>query len=48
MPALILSRGLFFNYVDQILPIIDHIPNYRGLTLAKEFVHCYKGKSANR
>ena len=26
MPALILSSGSFFNYVDQILLIIDHLP----------------------
>ena len=26
MPALILSSRSFFNYVDQILPIIDHLP----------------------
>ena len=28
------NKGSFFNYVDQILPIIDHLP-----TLVKEFLY---------
>ena len=36
----------FTNYVDTILPIIDHLPKYPLLTFVVEFLYCYKGKSA--
>ena len=36
-------EGSFFNYVDQMLAIIDHRPN--RLALVKEFFYCYQGKS---
>ena len=42
-----LCRVSFFNYVDQILPIIDQWhPTYPRLTLEKKFIYCYKEKSA--
>ena len=34
----ILYQGSFFNYVDQILPIIEHLPKYAILKLVKEFL----------
>ena len=37
------AKGSFFNYVDQISPIIDNLP-YPRLPLAKEFIYSYKGK----
>ena len=40
------SKGTFFNYVDQILTIIDHLPKYPLLIFVREFLNCYKGKSA--
>ena len=33
------------KYVDQVLPIIDYLPTYPRLTLAKEFLYCYDRKS---
>ena len=30
------GRGAFFNYVDQIVPIIDHLP--KTLTFVNEFL----------
>jgi hypothetical protein len=39
--GLLLNKGPFFNYVDQILPDIDYLFS-PGLTLAKEFVHCLR------
>ena len=32
-------EGSFFNYVDQMLAIIDQLPPL--LTLVKEFLYCY-------
>ena len=49
-PLVLVSRvpwGPFFNYVDQILPIIDHL-SYPWLTLGKKFLYCYMEKSAYR
>ena len=37
--------GPFFKYVDQILPIIDHLPTQLWLTLVKKFLYCYKWKN---
>ena len=43
----LLTRWSFFNYVGQILPIIDHLPcTYPLLTLVREFLYIiYKGNS---
>ena len=39
------AKGPFFNYVDQNLPIFDHLPTPL-LTSVKEFLYIYNGKSA--
>ena len=41
------TKGAFTNYVDQILPILDPLPT-PWLKFVKEFLYCYKGKSAHR
>jgi hypothetical protein len=43
----LLFRGPFFNYVDQVLLIIiNQLPTYPWLTLARELLYCFGGKSA--
>ena len=42
-----LLRGSFFNYVDQILPIIHHLYTYCFLTFIGTFTDVYKGKLEN-
>ena len=47
----LLTRWSFFNYVGQILPIIDHLPStYPLLTLVREFLYIviYKENSEYR
>ena len=40
--GLLLNKRPFFNYVDQILPIIDYLSSPQ-LTLVKEFLYCLRG-----
>ena len=44
--ALLACEGSFFNYVDQIFPTIEHLPI--PVTLVKELLYCYLGKSGFR
>ena len=32
------TNGSFFNYVDQIVPNIDHLPTHPRLIFVKEFL----------
>ena len=44
--ASIFTLGSIFNYVDQILTIIDHLPNPSSYWQRNNFIYSYKGKYA--
>ena len=44
--ALLACEGSFFTYVDKNFPTIEHLPIL--VTLVKELLYCYKGKSGFR
>ena len=45
------NKGAFTNYVDNILPIIDHLSylaTYPLLKFMTEFLYCYRRNSSYR